>query len=342
MDNQPSKNQEQEVDLVPVFVWISNGFKNLFKAIGSFFIGIAHFFVLTLIFIKSHVIMLGIFFLVGGALGNYFSRESKKIFTAQLRVQPNFQSAAQLISNLEYYSSLVYQEDFLALANELGITAPEAEQLKSFEIKPDFNDTELLKEYDGFARSSDTMALENFTFEGFKAAKRDIDYEYYTVQISGTNKKALGKAATYAVQVEDNPVIKGLRLSSIETNTFNIKSLEYQLTEIDSLVYAFQTAIKSTDSQSQASTNVYMGDQRNTNTFSDLFNHKATTLYRLKEAREDKYSFDNIVNISSYFVKQGTIEKQYLTMKGAFIFLGIGLLFALVPAVLRFLRSYKV
>jgi hypothetical protein len=342
MDNQPNNNQEKEVDLVPVFVWISNGFKNLFKAIEGFFKGIAHFLVLTLIFIKNNVILLGIFFIAGGVLGNYFSRESKKTFTAQLRVQPNFQSAAQLISNLEYYNSLVYQEDFLALADELGITAPEAEQLKSFEIKADFNDTELLKEYDGFARSSDTMALENFTFEGFKAAKRDIDYEYYTVQISGNDKKALGKAATYAVQVEDNPVIKGLRLSSIETNTFNIKSLEYQLTEIDSLVHAFQTAIKSTDSQSQASTNVYMGDQRNTNTFSDLFNQKAATLYRLKEAREDKYSFDNTVNISSYFVKQGTIEKQYLTMKGAFIFLGFGLLFALTPVVLRFLKSYKI
>jgi hypothetical protein len=342
MDNQPNNNQEQEVDLVPVFVWISNGFKNLFKAIGSFFIGIAHFFVLTLIFIKSHVILLGIFFLLGGGLGNYLSRESKKTFTAQLRVQPNFQSAAQLISNLEHYNSLVYQEDFLNLAKELGINASEAEKLKSFGIKPDFSDTELLMEYDTFARSSDTMALENFTFEGFKAAKRDIDYEYYTVQISGTDKKALGKAATYATQVEDNPVIKGLRLSSIETNTFNIKSLEYQLTEIDSLFNAYQMAIKSTDSQSQASTNVYMSGQRNSNAFNDLFNQKASTLYKLKEAREDKYSFDNTVNISSYFVKQGTIEKQYLTMKGAFIFLGLGLLIALIPIVLRFLKSYKI
>jgi hypothetical protein len=342
MDNQPNNNQEQEVDLAPVFVWISNGFKNLFKAIGSFFIGMAHFFVLTLIFIKSHVIFLGILFLLGGVLGNYFSRESKKTFTAQLRVQPNFQSAAQLISNLEYYNSLVYQEDFLTLAQELGINASGAEKLKSFGIKPDFNDTELLMEYDTFARSSDTMALENFTFEGFKAAKRDIDYEYYTVQISGTDKKALGKAATNAIQVEDNPVIKGLRLSSMETNTFNLKSLEYQLTEIDSLFHAFQIAIKSTDSKSNTSTNVYMGDQRNTKAFSDLFDQKASVLYKLKEAREDKYSFDNTVNISSYFVKQGTIEKQYLTMKGAFILFGLGLLFALVPAVLRFLKSYKV
>lgn len=43
MENQPQNNQEQEVDLVPVFVWISNGFKNIFTGVGNLLKGIVTF-----------------------------------------------------------------------------------------------------------------------------------------------------------------------------------------------------------------------------------------------------------------------------------------------------------
>ncbi|WP_405378509.1 hypothetical protein [Nonlabens sp. Asnod3-A02] len=341
MDNQPNNNQEQEVDLVPVFVWISNGFKNLFNAIGGFFKGLGHFLILFLIFIKNNIILLGILFVLGAGLGNYLSRQSKNIFTAQMRIQPNFGSAAQLISNLEYYNSLADQEDSVALAKEIGITPSEAAKLKSFEIEPDFNDTELLKEYDELARAADTMALDNFTFEGFKESKRDMDYEFYKVLISGSSRFSLNKTAPLAIQVKDNSVIKGLRLSTGETVNFNIKNLEYQLANIDSLIGAYQIAIKSSNTESTASTNVYMGNEKNANTFNDLYYQRTSILERLKEERIEKYTIDNTINISSFYVKRGTIENEHLTLKVAFIFLGLGLLTALLPIIIRYLNQYQ-
>ncbi|MEN8817589.1 MAG: hypothetical protein ABF274_12080 [Nonlabens sp.] len=341
MNNQPDQNQEQEVDLVPVFVWISNGFQNLINAIVGLFKSIAHFLILFLIFIKNHIILLGVLFFIGAGLGWYMSKESKKSFNAQLRVQPNFESAGQLISNLEYYNSLVDQEDFVSLSKELGITTEEARELTSFHIKADFNDTELLKEYDYMARRADTIALENYTFEGFKEAKREIDYQFYTVQISSKDRKALEKAAIKAVQVEDNPLIKAQRKASIETTAFNLKIMENQLKEIDSLLVAFQIAIKSKDSSTSPGTNVFVSPQNKSEVFTELFEEKSRILYNLEFIRENKYAYENTVNIVSYFVKKGTIEKKHLTVIFALVFLGFGLLIALIPLVFRFLNNYQ-
>jgi hypothetical protein len=341
MDNQPNNNQEQEVDLVPVFVWISNGFKNLFSAIGGFFKGIAHFLILFLIFIKNNIILLGVLCILGGGLGMYTSKENKKNFTAQLRVQPNFESAGQLISNLKYYKSLVEQEDFKTLGKELNISIEEASQLKSFKIEADFNDTELLKEYDYMARRADTIALENYTFEGFKQAKRAIDYQFYKVEIVSEDRAALEKAASVAVQVEDNPLIKAKRLASKETTAFNIRNMEYQLQEIDSLIRAFQGSIKNTDSNAYQGTSVFVNGQNKTDVFRDFFNEKSTTLLNLEIEREKKYSYENTANIVSYYIKKGVIEKKHLTLTYALVFFGLGLLIALVPLVLRFLNNYQ-
>jgi hypothetical protein len=341
MENQPNNNQEQEVDLVPVFVWISNGFKNLFSAIGGFFKGIAHFLILFLIFIKNNIILLGALCILGGGLGMYTSRESKKNFTAQLRVQPNFESAGQLISNLEYYNSLVDQEDFKTLGKELNISIEEAGHLKSFEIEADFNDTELLKEYDYMARRADTVALENYTFEGFKQAKRAIDYQFYKVEIVSKDRAALEKSASVAVQVEDNPLIKAQRLASRETTAYNIDNMEYQLQEIDSLMVAFQVSLKNKDSNGSQGTSVFVNGQNKTEVFKELFDEKSRTFFNLENEREKKYSYENTVNIVSYFIKKGVIEKKHLTLTYALVFFGLGLLIALIPLVLRFLNNYQ-
>ena len=341
MNNQPDQNQEQEVDLVPVFVWISNGFKNLFNGIGNIFKGIAHFLVLFLIFIKNNIILLVALFIIGAALGMYLSRESKKNFTAQLRVQPNFESSSQLISNVEYYNSLVDQEDYETLGKQLNISTEEAKTFVSFEIEPDYNDTELLKEYDYMARRADTIALENYTFEGFKEAKRDIDYQFYRVSVTSKNRAALEKAASGIVKVEDNPLIKAQRMASIETTDFNIAKREYQLKEIDSLISAYQTAIKDKDSDLSNGTNVFVNGQNGMVNFETLFEEKTNILYLLETEREKKYEFKNTVNIVSYFIKKGTIEEKHLTVTFALVFFGFGLLVALIPIIWRFLNTYQ-
>ncbi|WP_124979081.1 hypothetical protein [Nonlabens xiamenensis] len=341
MDHQPEKQQEQEVDLVPVFVWIGNGFKNLFNAIGNALKGIGHFLILFLIFIKKNLMLLSLFFIVGAALGFYLRQESKKIFTAKMRVQPNFESAGQLISNINYYNSLLDQGDYERLSNQLEIPEQVVSQLKSVEIEADFNDTELLEEYDELARKSDTMALENFTFEGFKAAKRNIDYQYYHVIVSATDRQVLQEYAPKLVEIEENSKIMAERLAARESSQFNIEKLEYQLQELDSLISSYQEAIRKSDNKDDGGNNIYLNNKDQNSVFRDVFYQKANLLKMLKEERLEKYSYDKTVNMVSFLVTKGTLEKQHLTVKFAFAFLGLGLLVALIPLLWRFLNDYE-
>ena len=341
MDNQPQNNQEQEVDLVPVFVWISNGFKNLFNGIGNLFKGIGHFLVLFLIFIQKNLIVVALASILGIAAGWYLRSQSKNQFTAQIVVQPNFNSAGQLISNVTYYQSLIDQQDFDKLGKELDIDTEKAAKISSLDIRPEFNDTELLSEYDKLARKSDTMALENFTFEGFKAAKRDADYQYQLIQVASQDRSVLENAINNIINVKENSYIKAGRQALKETADFDLKSLNYQLGEMDSLIAAYQTAIKSSDVKGGNGTNLYLGDQKPSEALKNLFDQKRSILYQMSLVRQDKYSYDKTINVVSKFIKKGTVEKNHYTLKGAFIGLGFGLLLALFPIVWRFLKNYE-
>lgn len=341
MENQPQNNQEQEVDLVPVFVWISNGFKNLFNGIGNIFKSIGHFLILFLIFIKKNLIIVALTSILGIAGGWYLKSQLSNVYSAKILVKPNFKSAAQLISNINHYNSLIEQNDYNNLATALKTTQENAAMLTGMEISAEFNETELLQEYDELARESDTMALDNFTFEGFMRAKRDIDYEFHNIQVTANNRDVLENVIPQVISVNENSMIKAQRMALKETADFDLKTKEYQLVEIDSLIAAYESAIKSSDISSGSGTNIHLGDQRPSEALNQLFNQKRYLLEEMSEIREDKYTYDETVHTVSQFITKGTLEKKHYRLKGALVGFGLGLLIALIPVVFRFLNEYE-
>ena len=341
MNENSEKHQEQEVDLIPVFTWIGNGFRNVGRGIGNFFSALGHFLVLFLIFIKNHIILLSALFLIGAGLGIYLDQQSKKTFTAEVRVRPYFDSNTQLISNIAFYNSLVLEENYSRLAKELKMSLGEVESINGFEIEADFNDTELLMEYDELARSADSVALVNYSFKGFKNSKRTIDYQYYNIAVTGTDRDVLEKVAVNAAMVKDNIAIQAERTASIENIDFEIEANKYQLTELDSIISSYQKAIhKAKAQETGVSTNLYMGDRETSTSIKDLFDQKAKLIGQLNSARLKKNYYKNTINIVSSYVKKGAMEKPHYKIKLALAFFGLGLLIALVPVLWRFLNNY--
>lgn len=338
--NDPKNNEEQEVDLVPVFVWISNGIKNFFKAIAAFFMAIGHAIILFLVFLQKNIILIAILVLVGLGLGYYLDAGSSSNYSAKLRVAPNFQSASQLISNIDYYNALAEEEDYERLSNELGISLNEAEDFKSLSIEPSYNDTELLEEYDELARSADTMALDNFTFEGFKDAKREIDYGFYEIIAKAKSRAALEKIIPQVVNIKENPGIKAARLASKETVEFNLQSMNYQLQELDSLIAAYQNMIRTTQG-SGGTTNLYLGEQQSSDKLMNLFHQKQFLLEEMEDFRKDKYSYDSTVNIVSEYIVQGSVKNNHTKLKLLIAFFILGILIAFTPIAWRFLKNYS-
>ncbi|ARN78519.1 hypothetical protein BST97_11265 [Nonlabens spongiae] len=342
MDQNQQQQQEQEVDLVPVFKYLGDGVKNIFRSIGKFLGAIFHFFVLFLIFIKDNIILLAIMIIIGAGLGYYLDSKSEEIYSAELRVKPYFSSSSQLIANVELYNSLVGEEEFEKLGKELGISAEQAAQIKKFEINPSYTDNELLIEYDKITKNTDSTALVNYSFEGFKNSKREIDYEYYLVDVVGTDRETVMTAAEKAVVVRENSAIKAEKEARIENVNFDIKVLRYQLTELDSIINSVQQAIRKEDKDDGGvNTNLYLGDQKTTTSLKDLFEQKQDIQIRLNQNRLEKKYYENTINIVSQFVKRGKIKDINHKVVLAIVFFGLGLLIALVPVLWKALNNYQ-
>ena len=92
------KNNEEEVDLGSLFVIIGRGFSNFFNFIGNIFKGIFHALIVTLVFLKLHIVKIGIAALIGGILGVFLEVKKTDNFQSELLLEPNFKSTRQLYS----------------------------------------------------------------------------------------------------------------------------------------------------------------------------------------------------------------------------------------------------
>jgi hypothetical protein len=342
MEQNKLNHEEREVELVPIFVWLGRGISGFFNSIGRFIVGMGHLFILFLIFLQRNLILiLGITFL-GGALGWYLNQGSKNLYTLEMRVQPNFNSTEQLVGQVEYMQSLIDQKETTTLAKFIGVTSSQATSLNSFKIEPYFNDTELLVEYDELARKSDSIALENFTFEGFKNSKRNFEYEKQAIIISGTNPYALNKAADNLISIKETSGIRLNKEAAIVNVNYKIEALEYQSGQIASILSSYALAIGSTNSGSEAgTTNIYSGSSQNDSKFQELFNQKNNILLELKKAQELKYSYQQTILEISRYVKKGTLTEQRLILKFLFLFFVIAIILASIPKFWSFLNEYE-
>ncbi len=341
MDDKKTE-QEQELDLVPVFVWIGKGFSNFFRAIGDFFKGILHVVLLFFVFLQKKIILLSCFIAAGLALAFYLNVANRATYTTEMRVQPNFNSALQLKAQLNHLQSLVEQKNYKTLANELKTTTELASTLQGFEIEPYYNETELLIEYDRLLKDSDTLTIKDFKFEDFKNAKRDSDYEYQTITASGSNTSLLNKIMDNLVLIKETDDIKARKASQQEITAYRLAFMKGQVSIIDSLLIASKKALLLDNNGGQGINNsVFLNDKSEENIFQSLFKEKQSMLYQVDESMEDYYKYQNTVNEVSRYTKKGFIKKPHLTLWSVLIFFTLGILVAATPMFWKFLKNYK-
>lgn len=343
MEENKPKHQEKEVELVPIFVWIGRGISGFFNGIGRFFAGLGHFFILFLIFLQRNLILIAGLTVLGAALGWYLNQGSTNAYTTEMRVQPNFNSTEHLTAKVFYYQSLVDEKDIAKLGKELGITSSMAASIKNISIKPYYNDIELLKEYDDFARSSDTMALKHLNFASYKGSKRDFDYEFQIITASGSNTIALNKVMDKLIALEPTTAMIAAKNIGVETTWFKLAALDTQLRGLDSLMVSLNKSVRNSSmNQTTPSNNFYLSEQQeSSNVFKSLFEEKNSVLNRIEEAKKDFYNYENMINVVSRYTQKGAIEKERLILKLALIFFLFGIVVAGIPKLWKFLKAYE-
>jgi hypothetical protein len=98
--------------------------------------GIFHYFILLLIFIKAHIVRIGIALLLGVVIGTVVDITSPDIYSYDMIIEPNYGSVDQIFEKMEYYNVLIEENDTIGLNKEFGFTYDEANSLVSFNLNP--------------------------------------------------------------------------------------------------------------------------------------------------------------------------------------------------------------
>ncbi|RTY95906.1 hypothetical protein [Flavobacterium sp. GT3R68] len=113
--------EDQEIDL-----------SQISKKIGGFFENISTKIFKSILFIWRHIIIIGILFIVGIALGIYL--DSVKMYDNQIIVTPNYDSTDYLYSKIDLIKAKINEGDTIFLKEVIGIKNPK--KILKIEIEP--------------------------------------------------------------------------------------------------------------------------------------------------------------------------------------------------------------
>tara|TARA_R110000787_G_scaffold6697_9_gene23290 strand:- start:7977 stop:9011 length:1035 start_codon:yes stop_codon:yes gene_type:complete len=339
------QNNEEEVDLGSLFIIIGNGFKNFFNFIGSIFKGIFHFFILILLFFKSHLLKLIIAAVIGGVVGVFLENTKEDKFGSNLLVQPNFNSTRQLYKNVNYYNDLVKQKKIKLLASTFNIDTTKALKLRSFEINPVIKNSDVINSYNDFILSVDTLTVKSYTFDQFKRSFADNDYKVHEIKVEAIDNSIFnGLGEVIIASVVKNDYFKRLQKLNNE-NLFRTDSLlKKNLVQVDSLRQVYMKVMLEEAKKESLGTSIDLGGKKNTTKEIELFDTDRKIISELKRTSQDIAQQSEVINIVSGFQIVGyqinRISRNYIFLLSAAAVLLL-IFFILLLELNKYLNSYK-
>jgi hypothetical protein len=280
-------NDNQEIDL-----------SQISKKIGSFFEDIATSFFRGILFFKRNILIIGILFVLGAALGFYLDKTSKS-YDNQIIVSPNFGTSDYLYDKISLINSKVLDGDTLFLKNVVGIQHPK--KFGKIEIKPiidvfkfvenkeeNFELIKLMAE-DGDIKKvlNDKVTSKNYPFH---------EISYSTSEIT-SKEKTLDPILKY---LNDSKYYSQIQKESV--NNYKIKTVKNDsiLNQIDRVLNSFSSKKNTNEKLIYYNENTQLNDIIKTKT--DLVNEQGyirVELLNLDRIIKDCSSTINIKNTES-------------------------------------------
>ncbi|MGB0280364.1 MAG: hypothetical protein ACPGAA_06215, partial [Flavobacteriaceae bacterium] len=163
----PKKTNDEEIDLGVLFNSIGRGISKLFAAIGSAIMFVLNTILAVVVFVRKRIVYFAIACGVGLIAGVFLEKVSPPNYMATATLEPHFESARQLYSNVAYANDLAEQQDSVQLGIFFGISQSTAAAISSIEITPFITETRLLQEYNDYVMELDTLVAKEITFSDF-------------------------------------------------------------------------------------------------------------------------------------------------------------------------------
>ena len=309
-NNNRSRSNEEEIDLGQLFSLIGRGFSNFFGFIGNIFKAIFTWIVGLILLVRRNLtfILVGtiIGVVAGGIYQNFFYVSS---YESSMNVKPNFGSTIQLYKNINYYQTLIVQQDYKRLSDNLGITEDEAKDLNFFAVEPYANRNQSIKAYGRFLSSLDSNVVNSTTLEEFIDNQPEESFEFHIVKVNSRDKFIFSKLKDPIIRsIENNDFYKTERAVLYENLLEKKKSIEQSVLELDTLRQLNkQIMITESEKEVGAGTNIYMSAKAKVThiTYKDYKDLNSDLISVSREIMSNR----NVINVMSEFSSIGHTSK---------------------------------
>ena len=294
---------DDEIDLGQLFSLIGKGFSNFFDFIGHIITSVLHWFLMFLLFMRSHAKKILIGAILGAILGGIYHYGFKsKVYESSMTVQPNFGSAVQLYKNIDFYESLVKQKDFDRLSESLAISTEEAKSITSIEATPYSNENQILLSYKNFIEDLDSSTVKLIDYKTFAKAQPIESFKYHIVTVTSKDKYLFNKLETPII----NSIIRNTYYDKVKNTSYsNLISrkaaLESSMVELDSLRSLYKEVMLAESKKENSGTNIFMSNTGANNKEVVVFDKYMNMNQLLIDVNKKLTEENEVINVVSSF-----------------------------------------
>ena len=306
-------NESEEIDLGVLFNAIGNGISKLFTAIGTAVLFVLNTMLQLAVFVRKRIVYFALASILGLAAGVFLERLTPVKYIATATVEPHFDSARQLYSNVLYLNDLAAQKDSVQLASFFGISFSEAASLTKLEITPFVTKTSLLQEYNDYVMGLDSLVATQMSYKQYVKQISDFERKIHLLKFESTQQDVfqslLAPLTASVAQVnyfKDQQATKLANLELMDSIT------QVSIVQADSLLSLFEEVrIVEANKAFSNGTNLYMSEATEDNAEIALLNRKITLAEQIEKIRLDKLKARNVVDVVAAFPEVGYLEESF-------------------------------
>ena len=310
-------SENEEIDLGVLFNSIGRVISKLFVTIRSFIKVVLNTILVAAIFVRTRIVYFSFACAIGLLVGVFVERLIPLKYIATATLEPHFDSARQLYSNVEYLNDLANQRDAIQLGAFFGIAPSDAEKIVSVEINPFVTETRLLQEYNAYVTELDSLVATETSFKEYIKQMSSYDRKIHVLRIESSKQDLFGSLLFPLIKsVSDVTYFKDQQKTELKNLEFADSITQVSIVQTDSLLSLFEEVrIVEAKKEFSNGTNLYMSEKAADNTEISLLNRKIELSEKLEEIRIAKLKAKNVVDIVAAFPEVGYLENSFLKNK---------------------------
>jgi hypothetical protein len=309
----PKNTHNEEIDLGVLFNSIGRGISKLVTAIGTVILFVLNTALSIVVFVRKRVLYFAIACSIGVIAGFIVEKNTPLKYVATATLEPHFDSARQLYSNVDYLNDLANQKDSIQLASFFGISQSEAAAISFVGIKPFITEIALLQEYNAFFEKLDSIVASEITFSDFVKQIDDYDRKVHLLTVESSKQDLFGALLNPIVNsVSEITYFKDQQTTQLGNLQLSDSTTQVSIVQTDSLLSLFEE-VKLVEATKEFSngTNLYMAEKAEDNAEILLLNRKITLTERLEQIRTAKLKAKNVVDIIAAFPENGYLDTSF-------------------------------